>query len=70
MAKEPFSYGEKVIIPWGVDEVHATVVEIYGPPAQRSVVVQLTPELSDFVVDEPTTISMPLDSLRSAASAA
>lgn len=70
MSEPSFSFGEEVVLPWGISEVHATVVEVYGPPGRRSVVVELTPDLSDFVVAEPTTLSVPMERLRSAAPAA
>ena len=53
-------YGDEVMIPWGSTEVRGRVNEVYGPPAQRRVNVALEPELSSFVVDEPTTVSLPL----------
>lgn len=53
--------GSRVRIPLGVDQVEAEVAEVYGPPARRHVLVWLTPELSDAVVAEPTTVSIPLE---------
>ena len=53
-------HGDEVMIPWGSTEVRGRVNEVYGPPAQRRVNVALEPELSSFVVDEPTTVSLPL----------
>lgn len=61
------SYGDVISIPWGLDTVEGTVQEIYGPPMFRHVIVRLTPELSGYVVDEPTTVSMPLDIVRKVA---
>jgi len=62
-----FKFGETVIIPWGIDEVRATVSEVYGPSEDRRVVVILSPELSSYVVDEDTTMSLPIGSVRLAA---
>lgn len=53
--------GDAVVIPWGIAEVRGTVAEVYGPANDRRVVVALTPEMSGFVVDEPTTVSYPVD---------
>jgi hypothetical protein len=43
--------------------VHGTVHKVYGPPGHRHVVIMLTPEISG-VVDEPTTVTLPLDDLK------
>jgi hypothetical protein len=62
MTDSDLAYGDEVLIPWGfADEVRGTVQEIYGPPARRHVVVLLTPQLSGSVVDEASTVSMPID---------
>lgn len=61
------TYGDEVLIPWGLDETRGTVQEIYGPPGRRHVVVLLDPQTS-AVVDEPTTISMPVSAVRKAPS--
>ena len=53
-------YGEIVEMPWGNrSTVRATVHEVYGH-SRRHVVVILTPEMSDYVVSEPTTFSVPI----------
>jgi hypothetical protein len=56
--------GETVVIPWGIDEVLATVVEIYGNAPRLQVVVELTPELSSYVVHERATVTLPIDAVR------
>lgn len=61
--------GDAVVIPWGIAEVRGTVAEVYGPANDRRVVVALTPEMSGFVVDEPTTVSYPFDWVRPAVKA-
>ncbi|MGH9156799.1 MAG: hypothetical protein ACRD1K_13410 [Acidimicrobiales bacterium] len=58
--------GEAVIVPWGLAEVRGTIAEIYGNAARAHVVIELTPEVSGDVVDEPTTVSLPLESVRHA----
>jgi len=62
--------GATVVIPWGIDEVRGTVAEVYGPDDDRRVVVALSPELSSYVVDELTTVTLPADSVRLAVVAA
>lgn len=65
MAKNGFVFGEEVIIPWGgLLEVRGTVDEVYGPASSRHVVVRLTPELTGTLVDEPTTVSLPIDAVK------
>ena len=51
-------------------EVRGTIAEIYGNAARAHVVIELTPEVSGDVVDEPTTVSLPLESVRRAGVAA
>ena len=62
--KDELKYGDEVVIPWGFTEVHGRVAEIYGPPTLRRVIVALEPELSSFVVDEPTTVSVPITDVK------
>lgn len=62
-------YGDEVLIPWGIDEVRGTVHEVYGTPPRVRVVVELTPELSGSIVDEPTTVTLPVDAVRKVAPA-
>ncbi|MDA8267903.1 MAG: hypothetical protein M0013_05955 [Actinomycetota bacterium] len=33
--------GDKVVVPFGLDEIVGTVVEVYGPPKSKSVYVRL-----------------------------
>lgn len=71
MANTDLRYGDEVLIPWGpATEVRGTVQEVYGPPARRHVVILLTPELTGSVVDEPSTVSMPIDAVKKVAPAA
>ena len=63
-------HGDEVLIPWGSTEVRGRVAEVYGPPAQRRVKVALEPPLSSFVVDEPTTVSLPLADVKKVVPAA
>lgn len=70
MTNAEFTFGEEVAITWGVSEVRGRVVEVYGAPTRRHVVVELSPELSDFIVAEPTTVSLPVDEVKKVTSAA
>ncbi|MEO8696517.1 MAG: hypothetical protein ABI658_23600 [Acidimicrobiales bacterium] len=65
-----FDVGDTVIIPWGIDEVRGTVAELYGNAPRIQVVVELTPELSSYVVDERTTVTLPVEHVRKAGVAA
>jgi len=62
----PLKVGEVVVVPWGLSEVRGTVAEIYGNATRDHVVIELTQEVSGDVVDEPTTVSLPLESVRRA----
>ncbi|MDD9986496.1 MAG: hypothetical protein OXQ31_09510 [Spirochaetaceae bacterium] len=57
-------YGEVVEMPWGNrSTVRGTVHEVYGH-SKRHVVVILTPEMSDYIVSEPTTFSVSIDEVK------
>jgi hypothetical protein len=62
--------GDTVLVQWGLAEVRGRVAEIYGPPGRPYVVVELTPELSGEIVDESTTVSVPMEAVRLASVAA
>lgn len=64
MAGAELHYDDEVMIQWGFTEIRGRVAEVYGPPAQRRVVVALEPELSSYVVAEGTTVSLPLGYVR------
>jgi len=57
-------YDDEVMIRWGFTEVRGRVAEVYGPQALRRVVVALEPELSNYVVAEATTVSLPIADVR------
>jgi hypothetical protein len=61
---EELRVGETVVIPWGLDEVRGLVAEVYGHEPKVQVVVRLLPELSSYVVDEPTTVTLPRSAVR------
>lgn len=68
--EDDLRYGDEIAIPWGLDEVHGVVEEIYGPPLRRHVLVRLTPEVSGYVVAESTSVSLPIEDVRKVAPAA
>jgi rRNA processing protein Gar1 len=58
-----FKQGDPVRVPWGVDEVVGTVVEVYGPPEHRYVLVRVpTRGPAGEVLDE-TDVSYPENAL-------
>ncbi|MGB3411589.1 MAG: hypothetical protein WBA45_10350 [Microthrixaceae bacterium] len=67
--KEDLKAGDLVAFLWGVSEVRGTVAEIYGQKGHRQVVIALDPEVTGYVVDEPTTVSLPIEDVRRAIAA-
>lgn len=66
---EDLKLGEVVVFRWGVADVLGTVAEIYGRAPRVHVVIELSPELSGYVVDQPTTVSLPIEDVRRAVAA-
>lgn len=62
--KNELRYGDLVVFHWGTGDVHGTVRELYGRPDDRRVVLDLTPEISGYVVDEPTTVALSVGDVR------
>ena len=58
--------GEAVVFMWGISEVVGMVAEVYGRTGHRQVVIALKPDESGYVVDEPTTVSLPIEDVRRA----
>jgi hypothetical protein len=56
--------GDRVTVPWGLEELPGVVVEIYGPPGRPSAMVRLPVYGSSGEILEETTLSFPLDALR------
>lgn len=50
--------------------MNRTVSEVDGPPVRRNLVVLLTPELSDSVVDDPPQVSILIDAAKKVVPAA
>lgn len=55
--------GDRVRVPWGLDELIGTVVEVYGPPGPPSVLVEVPVEGASGEVLEQTTVSYPASAL-------
>lgn len=53
--------GEQVVVPWGLDEVHGTVLSMFGPPGKQFARVELELEGDDGPVLE--VVSLPVDLL-------
>lgn len=62
--KDELHYGDLVAFRWGTGEVNGTVRELYGHKEDRRVVLTLTPEISGYVVDEPTTVALSVEDVR------
>lgn len=62
--KDQLRYGDLVAFQFGGGEVHGTVRELYGREEDRRVVLDLTPEISGYIVDEPTTLALSVDEVR------
>jgi hypothetical protein len=62
--KDTLQYGDLVVFRWGAAEEQGTVRELYGRADDRRVVLDLTPEISGYVVDEPTTVALPVGKVR------
>ncbi len=60
---DELAYGDLVAAQVGLIEYRGTVKEIYGPDERRKAVVWLTPEISGYIVDEPTTTVFDIDEL-------
>lgn len=58
------AYGDLVDVDWGLATVVGKVIDVYGPPLRPQVTVELIPELSSYVVDETTTVTVPLVAVR------
>jgi hypothetical protein len=62
--------GDIVSVPWGFVRVHGIISEIYGTSPNVHAVIEISPQLSVNVVDELTTISLPLADITPATIAA
>lgn len=56
--------GDKVAVPWGLDEVVGVVLEVYGPPARRSVLVRVPTRGPSGETLSESDISFPEHALR------
>lgn len=55
--------GDKVAVPWGLDEIVGEVEEVYGPPARKYVVVRVPTHGPAGEILHEENISFPEDSL-------
>lgn len=58
-----FAAGDLVDIDWGRSTVTGRVLQVYGPPHRLQVTIELSPQLSSYVVDEVTTVTLPSDTV-------
>lgn len=58
-----FKPGDRVVVPWGLEDVKGTVLSLFGPPGQQfaRVEVELTGD-DDFPMFE--AVSLPVDLLQ------
>ena len=61
--------GDKVAVSWGLDEIIGTVIEIYGPPARRSVLVRVPTHGPSGETLNESDISFPEHALRAVTAA-
>jgi hypothetical protein len=59
--------GDRVTVPWGLDEVAGIAVQIYGPPGRRHVVVRVPVMGSTGETLEETELSFPESAVKRAA---
>lgn len=62
--------GDKVAVPWGLDEIVGEVEEVYGPSHRKYVVVRVPTHGPEDEILHEENISFPEDSLRLVAAAA
>lgn len=60
---QKFHNGDRVVVPWGLDEIEGTVVDSFGPPANPFVTVRIDLGGSDEA-DGPTDIGFRAADLR------
>jgi hypothetical protein len=56
--------GDKVAVPWGLDEIVGEVLEVYGPPARRYAMVRVPIHGPAGETLQEEDIPFPEDSLR------
>ncbi len=56
--------GDKVAVPWGLDEIVGVVREVYGPPLRRSAVVRVPVHGPSGEALDESDISFPAHVLR------
>lgn len=61
--------GDKVVVPWGLDEIIGEVLEVYGPSGHRQAYVRVPTLGPSGETLAESDISFPVTSLRLAATA-
>ena len=61
--------GDKVVVPWGLDEIVGVVREVYGLPARRSVLVRVPIHGPSGETLDEQDISFPEHALRAVTAA-
>jgi primosomal protein N' len=65
--KTTFKPGDRVKVPWGLDDLIGIVIEVYGPRGAPSVLVEVPVHGASGEVLETTTVSYPASALEPAA---
>lgn len=60
--------GQRVRLPWGLESVEGTIVDVFGPPARRFVRVAVELPQVEYPEDPPV-VALPLDSVEVVAAA-
>ena len=55
--------GDKVEVPWGLDQLIGVVREVYGPPGKPFVMVEVPVHGASGEILETTTLSFPADAV-------
>lgn len=61
---KPIKRGDRVAVPWGLNEIVGEVEEVYGPSARKYVVVRVPTHGPAGEILHEENISFPEDSLR------
>ncbi|MEX1008550.1 MAG: hypothetical protein WD271_11975 [Acidimicrobiia bacterium] len=57
--KTNLKIGDRVRVPWGVDAVDGTIVQLHGPPGRRFALVRIPVRGSAGETLEETEVSLP-----------
>jgi primosomal protein N' len=59
--------GDKVAVPWGLDEIVGLVLEVYGPPGHKNVFVRVPVHGPSGETLDEEDISFPANAVRAVA---